>query len=241
VSDLELTLKRIGSDLEWPQTPGFRVDLAPRPARARRSRRGLRRPLAIALAALALTGASAVAAIPGARDAVLDFLGLRSVTVERVPRLPQPAPGADLGLGERTTLAAAGARVGFEPLIPRTLGDPESVWIGDQVPGGQLGLVYHGGKLLLTEFVGAINRPFMQKFIGAGTQVERVRVDGEHGLWIGRGPHEFAYDDADGQVRFETLRLAGPTLLLRRGRVLLRIEGARSKADAIRIARAAAP
>ena len=80
MNELELMLSAAGADIEWPATP----DLAAAGRRsgsaspgARRARRRLWRPLAIAFAALLLMAATA-AAIPGIREPVLDFLGLRT-------------------------------------------------------------------------------------------------------------------------------------------------------------------
>jgi hypothetical protein len=174
--------------------------------------------------------------VPGVRDPVLDFLGLRSVKVERVPRLPlRPAPGARLRLGSRTTLAAAARQLAFRPLVPTALGRA-TVYLDGSVPGGELSLVYRGGGLILTEVEGRLRREFMRKFVGPGTAVERVAIADAPGLWIHGALHEVVYEDARGTIRPETVRLAGATLLWRRGSMLLRLEGARSKQEAITIA-----
>src|SRR5690242_19499345 len=88
-------LEELARELEWPATP----DLAPAVlSRARAPRRARRWPIAVALAVLALAGATA--AFPSARDDVLEWIGLRSVEVRREPQLPPAAraPGpADTG------------------------------------------------------------------------------------------------------------------------------------------------
>ena len=197
---------------------------------ARRAPR-LRRPLVLALAALLVLAAGA-AAIPGVRH----FLGFGSVRVERVPKLPlKPGPGAKLALGTRTTLADA--RIGFQPLVPAALGRPPAVYVDRTPPGGQLSLVYRNGHLLVTEVQGRLRQQFLQKFVGPGTKVERVTIDGAPGLWIHGALHQIVYEDRKGLIRPDTIRLAGDTLLWHRGPVLLRLEGARSRAEALRIAR----
>jgi hypothetical protein len=65
-----------------------------------------------------------------------------------------------------------------------------------------------------------------------------VTVDGERGVWITGKPHGFGFVDARGRAWFERLRLAGDTLLWQRGPLTLRLEGALSKAAALRVARA---
>jgi hypothetical protein len=247
MNTLELMLRDAGEHAAWPATPDLAAPVAGRIApigpdathearRVVRPVRGLRRPLAIALAAL-LVLASGAAAVPGIREPVLDFLGLRSVKIERVPRPLPVVPGAHLGLGQRTTLAAARPKLGFHPLVPAGLGAPV-VWLDSFPRGGQLSLVYGRGRVLFSELRGDLLRQYLFKFVGPYARVDRVRVDGEPGVWIHGHPHQYAYADASGKIRSETVRFAGDVLLWRRGNLLLRLEGARSKAEALRIARA---
>jgi hypothetical protein len=232
------------TQIDWPDTPDLAAAVVPRiggvtplnleyTTRRRRIPR-LRRPLAIAIAALLLLAATA-AAIPGIREPVLDWLGLRSVRVERVPRpLPEP-PGSKLNLGERMTLEQARAKLGFTPALPTGLGEP-TVWYEGFPPGGQLSLVYRGG-ILVSEVEGRLERDYLFKFLQPGTGVEALRVDGERALWID-GPHQYAYADRTGALRTDTVRTTGPVLLWRRGELLIRLEGARTKRRALAIARA---
>jgi hypothetical protein len=213
-------------------TPLQAGDPVSRPAR-HRPRIGIRRPLAVALAVLLLAAATA-AAVPGIRNPVLDWLGLRSVRIERVPRPLPEGPGQSLALGEHTTLASARARLAFTSLLPSGLGRP-TVYYDRFVPGGQLGLVYRGGRLFVTEVVGDLGTPYLEKFLRPATKIARLRVGGERALWIS-GLHQYAYLDRAGTIRPETVRTAGSVLLWRRGNILLRLEGARSKAEALRIA-----
>lgn len=245
MTELELLLRETAAEVEFPATPDVvravrdrirsgRPDTWTRAAAPRRRLR-LRRPLAVALAALLVVSGGA-AAIPGVRDPVLDFLGLRSVRVERVPRLPlKPSPGDKLALGRRTTLAAARKRLGFHPVLPDALSAP-AVYVDRLVPGGALGLVYRDGHVLLTEVEGSLRHEFLQKFVTPQTRVDRVTVEGERGLWISGRVHEVVYLDARGEIRPDSIRIAGPTLLWRHGSLLLRLEGVRSEAEALRIA-----
>lgn len=239
MTELELLLRETAADVEFPRPPDMvaavRERIATRRARAPRFR--LRRPLAIALAAL-LVATGGAAAIPSVREPVLDFLGLRSVRVERVPRLPfKPSPGDKLALGQRTTLAAASKRVRFHPVLPSALLSEPAVYLDTTIPGGALGLVYDNGHLLLTELQGGLRREFIQKFVTPRTHVAAVTVQGERGLWISGDVHEIAYLDKEGLIRPASIRLAGPTLVWRHNGLLLRLEGVRSKAAALRIAR----
>ena len=125
-------------ELVFPPEP----DLAARSARRLRAepapRRGYsfaRRPLAIALAVLALAVAAAFA-VPRTRAAILDLLGIGGVTIERVETLPD-GRGARLGRARRAGLARRGRGGGRlrrvrepdelrrrlpRPLLPRRLG-----------------------------------------------------------------------------------------------------------------------
>jgi hypothetical protein len=240
MTELERMLRAAGAEADWPPAPDLAGAVLTRiggvtPLQRWDSRRrvGLRRPLAIALALLLLAAATA-AAVPGVRDPVLEWLGLRSVRIERVPRpLPEP-PGSSLALGAHTTLASARARLAFSPLLPSGLGRP-TVYYDRFVPGGQLGLVYRGGRVFVTEVVGGLESPYLEKFLGPAAKIERLRVAGERALWI-KGLHQYAYLDRAGQIRPDTVRTAGSVLLWRRGKLLLRLEGARSRAAALRVA-----
>jgi hypothetical protein len=78
-------------------------------------------------------------------------------------------------------------------------------------------------------------QPFFTKYVDSGT-VEYVQVGAAPGIWVRRA-HEVAYVDAEGSPRPETVRLAAATLLVDRGAVTVRIEGARSSGEAVAIAR----
>jgi len=88
----------------------------------------------------------------------------------------------------------------------------------------------------LTELQGKESQRYLQKMLGPDDRVERVRVGSAPGIWITGRPHGVLYADRNGQFRDETLQLAGDTLVWERDGLVLRIEGARSKADALRIA-----
>jgi hypothetical protein len=248
MSELETRLSALAADAEFPPTPDLaaavhaRLAAAPTvaPAVAWRRRRRL---IALALAAALLVPAAAVAAVPGARHAVLDWLGLRGVRVERVPVSPRPPSGTTAppaGLGRPVTLAAARARLGFPIRVPRALGAPPRVYLGDSPPGGRVTLVYParapGRRVLITEFRGSQTQDYLLKALGPGTTIQRVRVAGAPGAWLAGRPHAFIYADARGVIRQESMRLAGSVLLWERDGVVLRLEGATSKASAVRVA-----
>jgi hypothetical protein len=246
VSELERALA--GIEIEYPRTPALAAAVRTRVAEAPAPppRRLAPRTLAIAFVILLLLAGSAVAAVPGWRHSVLDWLGLRSVKIERVERLPATPAGDVLALGSRTTLADTARHASFTPVVPPGL-PPDEVYFAEDPPGGQVALVYKprtgfpavgtsGLGMLITEFRGRQQSVYIQKALGEGTTAEAVTVNGGHGLWIAGAPHLLMYRDRDGSVQSYTPRLATNTLLWRRGELLLRLEAHISKADALRIA-----
>jgi hypothetical protein len=251
--ELERMLTQLGRELDWPDTP----DLAPRvrarlaePARRRRRAPlpwGLRRSLALALVLLLVLAAVTAAAVPGVRDAVLEFLGLQGATVERRTTLPTPPRERPLDLGRRTTLADAAGLLAFEPLVPAGMGDPDGVYIRRGVPGGELSLTYRPRPglpraqstrlgLLVSEFRGDLHRDYVGKIVGPAGVVERLALDGGRAIWIEGVEHFFFYRDPNGRLIEHELRLAENVLLVERGDLLVRLEGAFSREQAIRIA-----
>jgi hypothetical protein len=246
MAELERMLAVVGEELDWPPTP----DLAPgvmarlaEPAPRRRRLPIARRGLALAVAALLLLAGAAYAAFPGLRDAVRDLLGLQGATVERRMTLPPRPARQALHLGARTALDAAG--VGFTPLVPADPGAPDAVFVRRTVPGGELSLTYrpraslprakstHLG-LLVTEFRGDLSPDYVKKVVGPASTVARL---GGHAIWIEGAPHYFFYRAPDGRYPESNLRIAQNVLLLERGRLLIRLEGAFDRGRAIEIAR----
>ena len=250
MTELERMLTHIGDELDWPATP----DLAPavtgrlrQPARPRRPI-VLRRSLALAFALLLLAAGTVFAAVPGVRDAVLDFFGLQGATVERRAQLPTPPPERPLDLGRRMTLSDATDRVGFAPLVPAALGEPDGVYLRRGLPGGELSLAYTARPglprarstrlgLLVTEFRGDLSPDYVGKLAGLSSTVERLQVDGRPAIWVAGAPHFFFYRGPNGEFVDTTLRIAGNVLLLERGRLLVRLEGAFGRDRAIELAR----
>ena len=229
MSDLQRDLGLLAAQIEWPVEPDLaprvRARLAPRPARRGRAPRRLVLVLAAALVLLA----ALMAAVPSARDAVRDLFGLDGATVEVRDRLPGRDAVTGLDLGPRVTLAEAERAAGFDVLEPVSLGAPSSVHLRRAVPGGEVTLRYPG-PLLVTEFRGDLAPEYVGKI--ADSEVQRL----PNGLYVSGAPHFFFYRSPDGAIREDTLRLARDVLLLERGRLLVRIEGAGSLERARRIA-----
>jgi hypothetical protein len=248
MSELEQALVRLGSELEFPETPDVAAAVRRRLAGAPRRRR-LGRTLAVAFALVAVL-AGAVLAVPPARSAILEWLGLRGATVEKVetlPELPSRVP-ASLELGRPVPIEDGRPRLDFPSLlVPAALGAPDAAYYSSVVPGGKVSLVYEprgdvprsrftGVGLLVTEFSGRASPEFVRKLVDQGVSVERVEVEGRLGLWIEGGPHALLFRGPDGRILEDSARLAGNTLLLQHGRLLVRLEGELSRERALEIA-----
>ena len=245
--DVERELRDLGAALALPEPP---EDLAARvreavaaggpPARPSRSRR---RVLVVALAALVLAALGALA-VPQARTALLEWLGIRGAAVERVETQPDaPVVPDEYGLGDPVTLEAARGLAGFEVAAPGAspLGRPDEVRFDPLTAGGQVAFLWldDGGAAtaLLTEFRAPLGFEFVEKLAGPGTEIALVDVDGGRGIWLEGEPHGFYYLDEAGQPRDETLRLARNTLLWERGPLTLRLEGDLTREQALAVAR----
>jgi len=174
------------------------------------------------------------------------------------PTPPAPPPTAlpstptvdRLGLGQRLSgLADARARVAYSVLAPTLpeLAVPDEVYLGAPPAGGQLSLVYRprpdlpaaaetGVGLLFTQFRGSLQPEFFGKGLPPGTRLDEVTVAGGPAYWIEGRPHFFFYRDQSGRQTDERFRLAANVLLWEQGGLTLRIEGAFSKEQALRIA-----
>jgi hypothetical protein len=176
--------------------------------------------------ALVVIAVATAFAVPPARTAILDWLGLRHVSIVRVDTLPPVSPSGSLDLGSEVRRSPDWVLVPeSKPAHVYANGDTVTLLWGDPAQP----------RLLLTELRGAA---FIEKAVQPGTNIERVRVDGDPGAWIPE-PHVVVIQDPSGVVRDTEPRLAGKTLLWQHGEVTLRLEGGLSKADAIRIARSA--
>ena len=227
--ELEARLVELGRSVEFPPTP----ELAPAVRRGLGERRPWRRPAAVALAVLVVALGAALA-VPAARTALLDWLGLRGVNIVRVEHLPVVPASGDLDLGRRVTLADARRRAPWV-LVPADA--PDRAYVNTNLPGGKVSLLWGTPskvRLLLTEFRG---RAYIDKLLEPGTKVEKVEL-GALGVWL-EGPHVVGFRDRDGIFRESTARLVGNTLLWQQGDVTLRLEGDLSKEEALRIARSA--
>jgi len=251
--ELEARLRALADEVAWPATPDIAgaVARAPRERAPRRfapHRRGTRRALAALLAALLLVPAAAVA-FPGARDDVLEWLGLRDVQIRRVPGPPADArPELEADLGHRVALAQAEREAGFAAALPAELGEADRV----RVTGRRISLLYAAGPglpqldgvdagLILTESRGGLPGKYLEKLLFGATNAERVKIRGRRGVYISGGEHAYIYETPSGTVEEDRSLLAGPTVIWVAGGRVHRLETAAPRATALRIARSVAP
>jgi hypothetical protein len=217
---LDSELRALAAEIEWPRTPALPPELAPR---RRLVRRGRLVAVAAAVAAVALAAAFAV---PQSRGAILRFLGLGSVRVELVERLPaaQERP-LSARLGSPISEAVAHGLLGRPPLEPPLEASPTLHAQGRLV---SLLFLHEGNPVLLSELGGGV--PALKKIAVTSTHIRWVRVGNGPAIWIAGDRHVVVFPHAGP-------RLAGDVLVWQHGDLTLRLEGAHlTLSDALRLA-----
>ncbi|MEU3740764.1 MULTISPECIES: hypothetical protein [unclassified Streptomyces] len=210
--------------------------VAQAPGLASRLRSWLRARWRILTAALCGLLTAAVLT-PPVRAAVFEWFDLGGVEVRYDPSATPPTGAGVPGCGSGVSLAEAGRRAGFAPVVPDALGTPDDVAVTRE-PGARVLVTLcwrdEGRTVRLDEFGARLDQSFTK------TVTERpdwVQVGRETGLWFPR-PHRLTFwmlrDDGGRWTRTE--RTAGPTLLWTHGPELtLRLEGVASKERALKI------
>jgi hypothetical protein len=179
-----------------------------------------------------------LATSPGVRATLRDWLGIGSVRIARVERLPDLSPARQLDLGRRVTLAAAGRHLGSPIATIRALGAPDAVYASDASPA-RVSLVYVARPALppATAGIGALldqlqgnELVFAEKLVVGRVPIVRVSVNGARGYFIA-GRHAV---QLPGEMR---PRLAGNVLVWERDAVTYRLETALGVRAALALAR----
>ena len=248
--ELELQLRALAEEAAWPATPDLAaaVARAPRGRAARRPRIRVGRRALAALLALLLVVPAAAVAFPGARDDVLEWLGLRDVEIRRVPAPPPGTrPELEPDLGRLVPLAQAERQAGFAARIPAVLGQPDRV----RVLAQRISLIYAPSDdlpaldgvdagLILTQSRGSIPGVYLQKLLLGGATAERVKVGGRLGAFIAGG-HAYLYESPNGRVHQDQPLLAGPSLVWTGGGRVYRLEAAAARRKVLQIAQSVGP
>ena len=233
MTEFERELLALGEHISFPATPAFSVPRA-------RSRAGRGLLLASTLAFVLMATAFAV---PQIRHAVLDIVGLRGASIERVKKLPEASPSCPLGGGgERVaTLDEAASRSGIAPQLPPGKGNPDAIYLGPGRRGGGITLVYLAGggftvQAVLSE-VDATLDPSVFKKVATGTRVEPLQILGHSAALFTGKRHVVSYVTRKGRYVSEHSCLTGTTLLLEHGNLLYRLETELPRKQLIAIAR----
>lgn len=173
------------------------------------------RALVVALVVALLALPAAALAFPGARDAVLDWLGLRHVAVERAtPRRTARPPTPPT-----FPLDVAARRAGLTPLVPPAFADARA-----GVQDGRL--ILRQGDLRLEQARGTLPAIVLEKLVGSGTGITRERVAGQPALWFPE-PHAYLWAAPDGSFREGAPTRSGPSLVWEQAGLVVRLEGPR--------------
>jgi hypothetical protein len=247
LTDLDRELLALGDAIAWPATPDLagavqaRIVAEPRPVRRSPRVRLPRRlvPALVAVLVVLVAFGALLAASPGVRATLRDWLGIGTVSIKRVDRLPDLSPARQLELGRRVNTAQAARHLGHPVVTIRALGAPDAIYAGAAVVPAQVSLVYvaRPGLPPGTARIGALldeisgdQLPFIQKLVDARARVVRVDVNGAEGIFVS-GRHAVFLPD---QLK---PRLAGNTVLWVRDGVTYRLETALGVDAALRLAR----
>jgi hypothetical protein len=246
VTELELQLLALRDEVAWPPTPDLaaavqaRVALEPRERIGRGRRPRLRSRLVPALVAalvVLIAFGALLAASPGVRATLRDWLGIGSVRIARVHTLPDISPARQLELGRRATAPQANAHLGSPIATVRALGRPDAIYV-DDVPPPRVSAVYAArpglppgvaGVGALLDQIQGDSTAFIEKFVAGGVPITPVRVNGERGYFIG-GPHAVSLPD---ELR---PRIAGNTVVWLHDAITYRLETKLGRAAAVRLA-----
>ena len=240
-------LRALADTLEWPLTPpiaaAVRAQVAAEPA-PRKAWVGCWRPARHALLLAVLAILLAVGAAVGIGFALS---GLRLHFGGPPPGSPLPqSVVAQRGFGARTDLPTATSRLG-SLLVPdaSVLGDPDHVYYEDRTRavamawGARPGLPADpasGVGIVITEFRADITPGTFEKVLHEGALLQRTAVSGRPAYWLAGGEHFFFFRGPNGEPIDSTIRMVATTLMWEADGLTLRIEGAPTMADAVRIA-----
>jgi hypothetical protein len=221
--ELELRLRGVARALDL-QGPAF--DLGLLPGAPRRRIRGR------AVALLCVVAVAGVTAAPAAVSALRHLFD-----VDQVQELGPLAPGvAPPFAGRSIPVHAVQASAPFRVRMISALGTTDDARVRDDIKGGMVTVAYGGGRILLTQWRTADvhARIALVPFGGAAEDVTAGEVPA---LWIaGTARGTFTLIGADGEVHRESFEVGAGVLLWKDRGMTFLLQGAGSKADAIRLA-----
>ncbi len=243
MTDRSLSAALADLAIEFPEVPDLEA------AFARLAAPPQRRPavrLRWAVAAVIVAVAALMTFVTPVREAIADWLGIGAVRIVEVEEIPTDIEESigDLGI----QLGPEAFIIGPDDPITDIIGAPNRTYtrtVGRRIT--EISFVWFpkeglpevdstGAGALLTRFDGLLDGPVIEKSVGEGTSVQMVSIGESRGYWIEGDAHTFGYLDRDGEVVFETLRLAGNTLLWEEGGFSYRLESGLDMEAAIRVA-----
>ncbi len=258
---LEQALINAGAMLSYPPTPALapRVQQQLAEEQARRQswlpRWGSPQRVVYAAIAALVLALVLLLAFPETREALAQFLGLRTVRIILLTPTPTPTAtptGTVTPLTTptvtptvktftqccETTLDQARALARFKILLPP--GELPSKVYSQQFPdfgdAQQVILVFGDPSTPRFTLYEATNFLY-GKMVSGGTMIEETSVNGERALWLSGAPHLLVYLDSNGNPEMETERpVNANTLAWESGDVTFRLETNLSKEQAVRFA-----
>jgi hypothetical protein len=212
MTELERALVALGDELEYPAARDAWPQVAGRLQR--------RRWWPVALVAAAVVAVGIALAVPPARNAILRFFHIGSVSVEQVQTLPpaQTRPFST-GLGPERS----------QPTVQLPAGLTATAYYAR--PGLHAALLHYRGKQVLYAELRGDQMGVAKKFVGPTTHIDEVPL-GEFGIYLSGAPHVLIWDQGNVQTR-----LAGNVLLWLDRAVTRRLEGPLDKRQMVALAR----
>ena len=157
--------------------------------------------------------------------------------VDEVSELGGLAPGvAPPFAGRSVPVDAVQASVPFRVRMISSLGAPDDARVRDDITGGMVTIAYEGGRILLTQWRTTDVRARIALVPVSGA-AEDVAVGDLPGLWIeGSARGTFTLIGADGAVHRESFEVGTGVLLWNDGAMTFLLQGAGSRAEAMRLA-----
>ncbi|MEV4562301.1 hypothetical protein AB0K12_00875 [Nonomuraea sp. NPDC049419] len=170
--------------------------------------------------------AALVAATPQGRAAVVRILRFAGIELRVGDSTPPPVTTTAPLPGERSV---APTEVPRTARTPAALGPPQRTTVSD---GGRVVSMFWPDGIRLDQFDGTLD-PYLFKQLGP-PYPDFTEVGGRTAWWI-KGDHPLGYIRRQDGTEVP-LRQAGPTLIWQHGTLNLRLEGLKSKEEAVRVA-----
>lgn len=238
---LSATLSSIASEIDWPEGS----DLAPRVAvRIATVQRRPRRWLALVATAIAVV---LFLLTPSGQEAMAWLLRVSGIRVELSESQVPLQPPTTLVGGTEITLGEAERAVGFDLEAPESLPPPDSVQLLRWGGGQQVAMVWSdseqlpevfntGVGLLLIQFEARLDEQLLLKEAPEATDIEPVEVNGDLGYFLSGAPHTVYFENPDGMIANDTIRLSANVLIWMSNGVTYRMESTLDLEESIEIA-----